>query len=172
MQTYFLESRTNIFLKLHSLSLIILNIILKQSLHSIVYSLLLLKWLCSTSHNKLQWSSRNLEWESESESVSRSVVPDSCDPMDCSLPGYSVHGILQARILEWLAMLFSGGIFPTQESKGKVNTKIAIINIGYSEKILHESQIFMYIVLSYFRLGPTHKYSSRVCCWCCCWFDF
>ena len=25
-----------------------------------------------------------------------------CDPMDCSLPGSSVHGILQARILEWL----------------------------------------------------------------------
>ena len=27
-----------------------------------------------------------------------------CDPMDCSLPGSSVHGILQARILEWVAM--------------------------------------------------------------------
>ena len=28
--------------------------------------------------------------------------PTLCDPMDCSLPGCSVHGILQARILEWL----------------------------------------------------------------------
>ena len=27
-----------------------------------------------------------------------------CDPMDCSLPGSSVHGILQAGILEWVAM--------------------------------------------------------------------
>ena len=27
-----------------------------------------------------------------------------CDPMDCSLPGSSVYGILQARILEWVAM--------------------------------------------------------------------
>ena len=27
-----------------------------------------------------------------------------CDPMDCSLPGSSVHGSLQARILEWVAM--------------------------------------------------------------------
>ena len=27
-----------------------------------------------------------------------------CDPMDCSLPGSSVHGILQERILEWIAM--------------------------------------------------------------------
>ena len=32
-----------------------------------------------------------------------------CDPMDCSLPGSSVHGIFQARILEWGAISFSGG---------------------------------------------------------------
>ena len=30
-----------------------------------------------------------------------------CDPMDCGLPGSSVHGILQARILEWVATAFS-----------------------------------------------------------------
>ena len=38
-----------------------------------------------------------------------------CDSMDCSLQGYSVHGILQSRILEWIAIPFSKGIFPTQE---------------------------------------------------------
>ena len=32
-----------------------------------------------------------------------------CDPMDCSLPGSSVHGISQTRILEWVAISFSGG---------------------------------------------------------------
>ena len=32
-----------------------------------------------------------------------------CDPMDCSSPGSSVHGILQARILEWVAISFSRG---------------------------------------------------------------
>ena len=32
-----------------------------------------------------------------------------CDPMDCSLPGSSVHGILQARLLEWVAMPASRG---------------------------------------------------------------
>ena len=32
-----------------------------------------------------------------------------CDPIDCSPPGPSVHGILQARILEWVAISFSGG---------------------------------------------------------------
>ena len=29
------------------------------------------------------------------------------DPMDCSLPGSSVHGIFQARVLEWVAIAFS-----------------------------------------------------------------
>ena len=33
--------------------------------------------------------------------------PTLCDPMDCSLPGSSIHGILQARILEWIAISFS-----------------------------------------------------------------
>ena len=32
-----------------------------------------------------------------------------CDPVDCSPPGSSVHGILQARILEWVAISFSRG---------------------------------------------------------------
>ena len=35
--------------------------------------------------------------------------PTLCDPMDCSLPGSSVHGIFQARILEWVAISFSRG---------------------------------------------------------------
>ena len=32
-----------------------------------------------------------------------------CDPVDCSLPGSSVHGIFQARILEWVVIPFSRG---------------------------------------------------------------
>ena len=35
--------------------------------------------------------------------------PTLCDPMDCSLPGFSVHGIFQARALEWIAISFSRG---------------------------------------------------------------
>ena len=35
--------------------------------------------------------------------------PALCDPIDCSLPGSSVHGILQAKILEWVAVPFSRG---------------------------------------------------------------
>ena len=39
-----------------------------------------------------------------------------CNPMDCSPLGSSVHGIFQARILEWVAISYSGGIFLTQGS--------------------------------------------------------
>ena len=39
--------------------------------------------------------------------LSRSVVSDSCNPIDCSLPGSSVHRILKARLLEWVAISFS-----------------------------------------------------------------
>ena len=34
-------------------------------------------------------------------------MSNSSDPMDCSLPGSSVHGIFQARVLEWVAIAFS-----------------------------------------------------------------
>ena len=37
---------------------------------------------------------------------SNQSCPTLCDPMDCSLPGSSVHGIVQARVLEWVAIAF------------------------------------------------------------------
>ena len=43
----------------------------------------------------------------ESESEVAQLCPTLSDPMDCSLPGYSIHGILQARTLEWAAISFS-----------------------------------------------------------------
>jgi len=44
-------------------------------------------------------------------------LSDSCDPMDCSLTGSSVHGILQARILEWVAISFSSGLHGRQQDR-------------------------------------------------------
>ena len=41
----------------------------------------------------------------ESEVAQLCLTPS--DPMDCSPPGSSVHGILQARVLEWVAIAFS-----------------------------------------------------------------
>ena len=39
----------------------------------------------------------------------RLLCPTLCNLMDCSLPGFSLHGILQARVLEWVAISFSRG---------------------------------------------------------------
>ena len=44
----------------------------------------------------------------KSESEVTQSYPTLCDPMDCSLPGSSVHGIFQATVLEWGAIAFSG----------------------------------------------------------------
>ena len=52
----------------------------------------------------------------ESESEVAQLCPTFCDPVDCSPLGSSVHVNLQARILEWVAISFSRGIFPTQGS--------------------------------------------------------
>ena len=54
---------------------------------------------CSTIHN-----SQNMKWSEVAQSC-----PTLCDPMDCSLPGSSVHGIFQASVLEWVAISFSRG---------------------------------------------------------------
>ena len=43
----------------------------------------------------------------ESESEVAQSCPTLIDPMDCSLPGSSIHGIFQARVLEWGAIAFS-----------------------------------------------------------------
>ena len=48
------------------------------------------------------------------------LCPTLCDPMDCSLPGSSVHGILQARALEWGAIAFSASSW---QSRANVNRK-------------------------------------------------
>ena len=48
--------------------------------------------------------------------------PTLCDPMDSSLPGSSIHGIFQARVLEWVAISFSRG-----SSRPKDRTRVSLI---------------------------------------------
>ena len=57
--------------------------------------------------------------------------PTLCDPMDCSPPSSSVHGILQARILEWLAVSFSRG-----SSQPRDRTHVAYICQAGSSPLL------------------------------------
>ena len=72
---------------------------------------------------------------------SKSEVAQSCptlrDPMDCSLPGSSVHGIFQARVLEWGAMAFSEIKIISQDKnlKTKIKRKYKL-----GENLQHNSQ--------------------------------
>ena len=52
----------------------------------------------------------------KSESEVTQSCPTRSDPMDCSLPGSSIHGIFQARVLEWGAIAFSKNCLMTQQS--------------------------------------------------------
>ena len=76
--------------------------------------------------------------ESEKWKWSRSVMLDLSDPMDCSPPGSSVHGIFQARVLEWGAIAFSAQLLDSQ-TKNKKNkyTYSTILRV----KSLYNNQI-------------------------------
>ena len=49
----------------------------------------------------------------KSESEVTQLCPTLSDPMNCSLPGSSIHGIFQERVLEWVAIAFSKVIMET-----------------------------------------------------------
>ena len=68
------------------------------------------------------------------------VTSNFCDPLDCSLPGSSLHGILQARKLEWAAISFlqeywsalpcpPPGIFPTRGSNPGLYTVVELFTV-------------------------------------------
>ena len=60
----------------------------------------------STEEQIKMWYIHTMEYWKWSRSVAQSCLT-LCNPMDYSLPGSSIHGILQARILEWVAISFS-----------------------------------------------------------------
>ena len=78
------------------------------------------QWMLYSTRNYIQYPVINHMGKEIKKNtyVSHSVVSDSLQPMDCSPPGSSVHGILQARILEWVAISFSSRSFqPRDQTK-------------------------------------------------------
>ena len=71
----------------------------------------------------------------KSESEVAQSGPTFCDPMDCSLPGSSVHGIFQARVLEWVAIAFSENILSLAFSQfsGTFSTWLLPVDLGQDE---------------------------------------
>ena len=62
----------------------------------------------------------------KSESEVAQLCPTLRDPMDCSLPGSSVHGVFQARVLEWVAMSSPPGDLPDLVIKSQTLTPPAL----------------------------------------------
>ena len=81
------------------------------------------------------------------------LCPTLCDPMDSSPPGSSVHSILQARLLEWVAMPSSRGIFLTQGIKPVSLVSPALAGRFFTTTVTWEAQI-LYI---HTRFWSTHR---------------
>ena len=55
-----------------------------------------------------------------------------CDPMDCSPPGSSVHGVLLERVLEWVAVLFPRDL-PNPRDRTRVSREYLYITMDFTE---------------------------------------
>ena len=73
-----------------------------------------------------------------------------CNPTDYSPPGFSVHGTLQARILEWVAIPYLQGIFPTQGSNPCLQWLLDWRHIFYcwttGEALSHDGNLLNFIL--------------------------
>ena len=69
-----------------------------------------------------------------------------CDPMDCSPPGSSVHGVLQARILEWVAIsLFRGSSQPRNRTRVSFTCRQILYQLSYKGN----PYIYVYLFIVY-----------------------
>ena len=75
------------------------------------------------------------------------LCPTLCDPMDCNLSGYSDHRIFQARMLEWVVISFSRGIFLTQGSNpGLLHCRQTLYHLR------HKRSPFFFLLLDVLKL--------------------
>ena len=111
---------------------------------------------------KFSWSkSINLKENGKWVSDVAQSCPTLCDPMDYSPPGSSVHGILQARILEWVAISFSRG-----SSQPRDWTRISCVSctgrwIPYHCTIWEELMVQRFRVFSLFSIQLICKHISN-----------
>ena len=74
---------------------------------------------------------------------------DFCNIMDCSLSGFSVPGILQAEILEWVAMPFSKGSSPPRDQTGFPNYKQILYHLNLFHGNFKETDITQFLCLPF-----------------------
>ena len=90
----------------------------------------------------------------ESESEVAQSCPTPSDPMDCSLPGSSIRGIFQARVLEWAAIAFSSFATTTYPISCSSNPRLwrtphsHMVSCFFSVPLLHPSRCLQNIYLA------------------------
>ena len=88
---------------------------------------------CQTLCNPMVCTRLLCPWDSPGKNIGVSETAQSCqtlwDPMDCSLPGSSIHGIFQARILEWVAIFFSRGSSPPRDWTQVSHIEVKLLTI-------------------------------------------
>ena len=110
-------------------------------------------WL---SEDNLILPSYPLEW-SEVKWLSRVQL---CDPMDCILPGSSVHGIFQARVLEWVAISFSRG-----SSRPSDGTQVShIASRHFTVFATREAQMLEWVAYPFSSSSSQPRNQTRVSC--------
>ena len=93
-----------------------------------------------------------------------------CDPLDCSLPGSSVHGILQARILEWVAIpFFRGSSQPRDRTQAFCIADRFFIVLATREALLQRGNpllnIYQYVITQHvFKIKPESKLEYKKAC--------
>ena len=100
------------------------------------------------------------------ESEVTQLCPTLCDPMDCSLSGFSVQGIFQARVLEWVTISFSTG-----SSQPTDRTQVSCIASRrfslWATRKLYSSHQFAVVINIFYQM------KSLICWWfplvCCSW---
>ena len=76
------------------------------------------------------------------------LCPTLCDPMNCSLPGFSAHGILQARILGWVALPFSRVFYkPWEQTRAPIHICV---------------HIYMYVCVCLWREREKKNYRNHI----------
>ena len=124
-------------------------------------SLLLLSQVWSVPNNKWYkedpWNIQTLYYISESESVTQSCLT-LCDLLDCNPPGSSVHGILQARILEWVVIPFTMG-----SSQSRDQIQVSCIAGRFFYHLSHQESLDLILEVFYF-IYSTNIYQAHFTC--------
>ena len=79
--------------------------------------------------------------------------PTLCNPVNCSPPGSSVHGIFQPRMLEWVAMPFSTGSSQPRD-RTQVSMSVALASRFFTTSATRETPYIKQITNTPWRAGP------------------